>query len=276
MSMPTPSFSVCVDVTNPGQFFACCGLLELAHRLWPGAEGWFKGGAFHLAAMHDRDGIAELVAYLQRAEFCSDDPTADAKKICPLRLKSPGAENSTHQPHLRLDWWLDEFGVGKNLKTWAGQQKVITIAQAMLRAVAEDAVTREGFEKWFDRGAVVRNPNASKVVQPFYFDARRYAHALDAGFSLDAIGAVAEAYPAVELLAFIGLQRFRPRARQEDKRAFEYFTWNQPLGVTAAAAVACGAVPVAGRQGFCFRLPGRDNEERYKAFGFAQQIGGST
>jgi hypothetical protein len=30
-----------VDLTNPGQFFACCGLLEFADRLWPGAEGWF-------------------------------------------------------------------------------------------------------------------------------------------------------------------------------------------------------------------------------------------
>jgi CRISPR-associated protein Csx14 len=31
-----------VDVTNPGQFFACCGLLELVDRLWPGPEGWFE------------------------------------------------------------------------------------------------------------------------------------------------------------------------------------------------------------------------------------------
>ena len=41
MSDPTPSIMVAVDPTNPGQFFACCGLLELADRLWPGAEGWF-------------------------------------------------------------------------------------------------------------------------------------------------------------------------------------------------------------------------------------------
>ncbi|HIC90292.1 MAG TPA: hypothetical protein EYP04_12940, partial [Anaerolineae bacterium] len=41
MSSPNPTFSVRVDVTNPGQFFACCGLLELAHRLSPGAEGFF-------------------------------------------------------------------------------------------------------------------------------------------------------------------------------------------------------------------------------------------
>jgi CRISPR-associated protein Csb3 len=37
-----------VDLTNPGQFFACCGLLELANRLWPGAEvtGCFSAPRF--------------------------------------------------------------------------------------------------------------------------------------------------------------------------------------------------------------------------------------
>src|SRR5271168_908987 len=44
MSDPTPSITVAVDPTNPGQFFACCGLLELADRLWPGAEGLFGEG----------------------------------------------------------------------------------------------------------------------------------------------------------------------------------------------------------------------------------------
>ena len=46
MNRPIPSIRVKVDVTNPGQFFACCGLLELADRLWPGAEGWFEEGHF--------------------------------------------------------------------------------------------------------------------------------------------------------------------------------------------------------------------------------------
>ena len=32
------SFQVRVDPTNAGQFFACCGLLELANRLWQGVE----------------------------------------------------------------------------------------------------------------------------------------------------------------------------------------------------------------------------------------------
>ncbi len=39
MSSENPSIRVNIDPTNPGQFFACCGLLELADRLWPGSEG---------------------------------------------------------------------------------------------------------------------------------------------------------------------------------------------------------------------------------------------
>ena len=35
-----------VDPANPGQFFACCGLLEIAERLWDGVEGWFEGDHF--------------------------------------------------------------------------------------------------------------------------------------------------------------------------------------------------------------------------------------
>ena len=59
----TNSASICVpvDVTNPGQFFACCGLFELADRLWPGAEAWFEGEAaqsqFQIVASKSRSGL---------------------------------------------------------------------------------------------------------------------------------------------------------------------------------------------------------------------------
>lgn len=46
MKTRSPSITIPVDLTNPGQFFACCGLLELADRLWLGTEGWFEGEHF--------------------------------------------------------------------------------------------------------------------------------------------------------------------------------------------------------------------------------------
>lgn len=38
-----PNIRIPVDRTNPGQFFACCGLLELAGRLDENAQGCFQG-----------------------------------------------------------------------------------------------------------------------------------------------------------------------------------------------------------------------------------------
>ena len=46
MSDPKSNIRIPVDRANPGQFFACCGLLELADRLWPGAQGWFEQEEF--------------------------------------------------------------------------------------------------------------------------------------------------------------------------------------------------------------------------------------
>jgi CRISPR-associated protein Csb3 len=265
------SFSVNVNVTNPGEFFACCGLLELANRLWPGAEGWFSDDAFHVRACGTGVSVATLVARIRSVRLQSDDPSTD-DKACPLRLRDDDDPSDNRLPlSIRLDWWLDEDGIGGSLKTWAGQQRVALIGRAMLSAALEG----DHDTHWFRRGLVVRDPEApSKVVEPFYFDARRFAHSLDTGFSLDAQSAETVTHPAVEILALIGLQRFRPAAT-EDRWRFEYRTWPTPLCAPVAAAVAGGAAPTRSR---CYRFPllFRDDQKRYKAFGFATRIGGDT
>src|ERR1700722_10903518 len=53
-----------VDLTNPGQFFACCGLLELASRLDEKAEGWFEGGEFKLLC---ESSFSSLIDSLRKA-----------------------------------------------------------------------------------------------------------------------------------------------------------------------------------------------------------------
>lgn len=259
-------FPMRMDAANPGHFFACCGLLEVAHRLWVGTEGWFERDAFHIAAADRTASLEAMVAALEATRIQPEDADVD-EKVSPLRL-------SSDRLSLRLDWWLDEAGVGRLLKTWAGQQNVAGISRAMLHA----AVARSNVgPDWFDYGTVARDPrNPREAVAPFYFDARRFAHALDAGFSIDATGVQAVAYPAVEILAFMGLQRFRPATTELDRWTFEYFTWGQPLGVSAAAAVASGAVDLLGRQRFRFRLEFRDDQKRYKAFGIARPIGGDS
>src|SRR5512146_351690 len=102
------NITVKADVTNPGQFFACCGLLELADRLWPGAEGWFADGQFHVTC---EGTLKELVTTLAQAELKQLDPEDPTSSR--LEVGNPFRD-------LRLDWWHDERAGGKELKVWAG------------------------------------------------------------------------------------------------------------------------------------------------------------
>jgi len=305
MKTPEPSLSVNVDVANPGQFFACCGLLELAHRLWPGAEGWFSSNASIFAIVGGNDARAplnHLISELSKVDISGlseegrqEMETLGAKsrqskteQLSPeqkSKLKQLGTEArkgkiQIAQPFdLILNWWQTGDDDPASPKTWAGRQELHKIARA-----AQDALPTAGdAQALFDYGAVLRKPKEycknnrqhDDAVEPFYFDARRFAHPLDAGFSLDAQDTETLAHPAVELLSLIGLQRFRP-APSSAKWCFEYWTWSQPLPAPVAAGVACGAVPIPARQGYRFRLRFRDDQKRYKAFSYATQIGGDS
>ena len=257
MKQPEASFSVSVDATNPGQFFACCGLLELAHRLWPGAEGWFKRNTsiFSIAAGSGAK-LRFLVDHLCKCDI-SGLNQAEARKGniqvgCPFDLI--------------LNWWQTNDDDPTSLKTWAGRQEPHKIARAAQKALPEVSDTA-----LLNYGDVLREPQESDAVEPFYFDARRFAHALDTGFSLDVQGAETIAHPAVELLCLIGLQRFRPMS--SSKWNFEYQTWPEPLCGPVAAGVASCGVSMSGSKRYHFHFNFRDNQKRYKSFSFATQIG---
>jgi CRISPR-associated protein Csb3 len=307
MSCPEPSFSVHVDARNPGQFFACCGLLELAHRLWPGAEAWFdvKCRRFSVIAGDDEATLDHVVENLTRCEISGlteeerrerdaleserralkkQNPAKTLASKSEIRRKElgqrarAGALRLADPVALLLDWWqtTDEEATPK---TWAGLQEIHKIARS-----AQEALEGIGDRtRLFDHGCVLRMPaeyrkqktGGQKSVEPFYFDARRFSHPLDAGFSLDVLEAETIAHPAVELLGLIGLQRFRPRPAPV-KRSFDYWVWSWPLGAPAAAGVASGSVPasISARHRFALRF--RDDQRRYKAFGWATMIGDET
>lgn len=263
--MQAAHLSIDVDLTNPGQFFACCGLLEIAHRLWPGAQGWFDAGTFQVAC--PGGSWSALIEVLERGELVPDAPGGD-EKTAPLRLV---LGSGSAAPAVRLDWWLDEQDVGARLKTWAGQQKVTTMARAMLSTALKHGA---GSRAWLDEAAVAFDPEQPrKQVEPFYFDARRFAHALDTGFSLDAQGSDSACFPATELLCLVGLQRCRPALRDARGWVFRYAAWMLPLGVLEASAVACCAVAPGDATVHEFSMCFRDDQKRYKAFGFAQPTG---
>jgi len=112
MNLPKTALSVHVDVKNPGQFFACCGLLEVAHRLWPKAEGWFEEDNFIVSVQGFVGDFPESLfkAPLECEVIAESDGMQDLK-IAPVVLGPPIS--------MRLDWWLREDGTPNLFKTWA-------------------------------------------------------------------------------------------------------------------------------------------------------------
>ena len=245
--MSNPTHSVPVDVTNPGQFYACCGLLELATALHPGREitGHFAGGAFALS-VPPTEVLGRLAAdpleVVPLPEGSARIRGGAAHKVAPLRVCGV----------LTLDWWLDESSA--DFKTWAGGMVAPDSAKAFQAALAVCDLADAPFDA-----------TAATDSAAFCFDCRLGGDVIDTGGA--GVGLRWLKYPAVDLLAFIGLQRCRPAG--PGRRVKHYATWAEPLPITLAAAAAAGAVgPLSGRF-YQFRLEARDASYRYKSFGRA-------
>lgn len=250
-----PSITVDVDVTNPGQFFACCGLLELADRLWPGAEGWFADGGRTFLISRGCS-LQTLIDSIVKAELTQCDPSDNYSS--PVEIGAP------FRP-LRIDWWETDQTGARDLKVWAGTMESFGITQAMQRAMRDERFhTRDVF----NLGMVVRAlDNPKKKKEPFYFDARRApnAHSRDVGFSPNDLGLTSIAHPAVELLCLVGLQVARPKATKES-RVYEYSTWYAPLPSNLLLAASTGVLTPADGQTYRFENWFRTGQKKHKAF----------
>lgn len=256
MKPVTPSFSVNVDPTNPGQFFACCGMLELADRLWPGAEGWFEpdGRKFHVAC--GQHTLAEFIKAIATATLIHLDP--DDPYSSPIRVGTPFRE-------FDIDWWVFDQTGARDLKVWAGTMESFGIARAMQHTIRD---ARFQSADIFNLGMVVTNPDdPSKKKEPFYFDARRSpnAHSLDVGFSANDLGVTSTAHPAVELLCLIGIQVARP-SRTSQKRIYDYSLWTVPITANLLLAAATGELQLPHAPKFRFENWFRTGQKKHKAF----------
>jgi CRISPR-associated protein Csb3 len=241
-----------VDITNPGQFFGCCGVFELAQRLWPGVTAHFEDPYFVVSAGQLKE-LVERAAEAPLISLVESDRSAS-----PMRLGAPF--------DLRLDWWKTGAG-DPSLKPWAGTMLALRIALAMQRDLP--GTLDRGF---LNDGHVVIGLDKKKV-EPYYFDARRGASALplDVGFSSDALSMETVAFPATEFLTLIGLQRFRPEV--VEPRTFRYRAWRTPLPATLAALAAANALPDAGPI-LRFENSFRTDQRKHKAFSPAVHVNG--
>lgn len=239
-----------VDLTNPGQFFGCCGVFELAQRLWPSATAYFEETHFVVSG----GDLDEIVAKTAKAALEVLDPSNQTSSA--LQLAEPF--------NLRLDWWKFERG---GLKTWAGTMSVDRIATSLQRDLSN--TLSNGF---FDDGRVVVGADGKKV-EPYYFDGRRGATALplDVGFSPNELSLETVACSATEFFTLLGLQRFRPS--NVKPRVYRYRAWRAPLPVTLAALAAANILPDNGPL-FQFESAFRTDQRKHKAFSPAVPVQG--
>ena len=267
--MPESGIRVRVDPTNPGQFFACCGLLELAVRLWEGAEGWFENGEFFITT---RGTLSELLTALiveLPVEITSMKNGLTAKPlIAPLLLSLDGSTST----RITLDTWMTiriekhEVVITGNApwNFWSGQQTTLRIWKALRAALQkqmeqlDDLCTDGQFDKLV--------PLSGR----FGFDPIAAWNTLDAGFSPNVQKKKVASSPPVELLAAVGIQRFRPEL-SNDRKTFVYSTWGIPLSPPVAAATASGLLIFSPYTRFFGHVVIRG---KYKALGFSKPLKG--
>lgn len=263
--------TLAVNPTNPGHYFACCGLFELATRLTAktaanahGVQAWFdqdpisRDWYFNLT---NTSPLTELLERIATAEFnvldISDNHSA-------VEISSPF--------HLRLDWWRHEGRATGKLKTWAGQMKAYSIIATLAAAVAR-ALRMSDAQDLFAL-------EAKPIDAVSYFDAPRSANATarDVGFSMDKLkkgGVVYQSilHPTVEFFCLIGLQRCRPALVPNEPRleqTYAYYTWSKPITPELIPAAAIGLLP--DRSPTCYHFANRSRTSDYRAFGTANII----
>jgi CRISPR-associated protein Csx14 len=227
--------SIPVDLLNPGQVFACLGLLELADRLLGNAQGafnWSDGSnaRFRIKASGDESPVMRAITFLRNAVVSSRTPTdiPDSSWIASWgerpTLIDPNREGfpfpapdspaalpatlSDGKHHIELVHWGDDMkACGRDdVKFWAGSRGYpgSALARDAIALIKEMPVEIEADP--FNA--------AARQSSSFRFDWRRDYVPLDIGFSLNAHSGnrfCTIGYPIVELLAAIGLTDARPK-----------------------------------------------------------------
>ncbi len=231
-----------VDLLNPGQVFACLGLMEAAEVLLCGVHGAFDWSSaqqanFRMSADGTEEPVARVMRFLEEAEVIvlapERSPNIDGWKSS---WGEPPRNNSTGDPfpypdpqspatlpvilkdeegnELSIDYWGDTTS-RDNVKFWAGAA-----------GYPGAALLRDAFK--MVRGKLLQFGNAPFELShaqssSFRFDWRRDYVPAQTGFSpnkkrgkpIRMVG-----FPTVEILAAIGVSHARPLRRK--KLSYEY------------------------------------------------------
>ena len=279
--------SLPVDLLNPGQVFACLGLLEAADILLGHAVagfGWTSQGeaTFSVSASGTEPPVERVIRFLEEAEVIARVPAqssnsdawkaswGDAPRVDDLGSPFPFPDPSSpatlpvvlkdpDDTEITVDYWGDATR-RDNVKFWAGAAGFP--GAAILRnalSIASDQMRQH-----------VNNPFALSGAQSnsFRFDWRRDYIPVQDGFSpnkhkkIQMLG-----YPLVEVLAAIGMTHARPSRKAKLEYRYGVIGHGQLLEpLFHRAALGADRCPVPGRpfRRFVMLLdwPGQEDQAR--------------
>lgn len=241
--------SIPVDPANPGQVFACLGLMEIAEMLSGGAEGSFDLAMperFDLRTSGASNPVADVLRFLIESEVHVFSPAGEAESFGKDSVfdHHPAYPRQTYpygdrgardrfpavlrrgEQLVVIDHWADAARADA-MKFWAGAGGYPGVA-----------LTRDALALLPRRQEDLRDDPfnfAAEQSSSFRFDWRRDYVPIHAGFSPNRHGGVVMVgYPVVELLAAIGLRHARPE--RESRLHYRYRIWGSFLTLPLARA----------------------------------------
>ena len=265
--------SIPVDLRNPGQVFACLGLMEMTEVLNGPCMMRFNYSSNETLCRFEldtsEDCIEKAVRFLARCKVVAIAPPRrpgneplsavrwqvetvtvvgqffpgtppDSPETLPVRLSFGGIE-------IPVEHWLDDPRLtGRdNVKFWAGAGGYPGAARARNSVSLISLLDDAGLSR------IALDPFAfsAPMKSSFRFDWRRDYIPLDAGFSPNDQPSISMVgFPLVELLAAVGLQNARPsRLDPKNKLAYRYHVckaWLPPCLARAVLGSAISGFPV--------------------------------
>jgi CRISPR-associated protein Csx14 len=270
--------TVNLDPFNPGQVLACCGLFELSELLSEGGRGWFyREGKDWRFSIETPLSLTDVMAFLKKSgvePIGEQDPRIAPlrdrereevlnRRKCPVILRTPKSD-------ITLSWWWnpiltdDSRWAAGAFKGWGGQVSHVELLREFMGRIPDPDSLPEP-ERIFEGTLLCKTS--------FGFDSRGCWTTRDLGYSSDEVyggGGKIRVSPAVEVLAFIALQTFRPRRGGD---AIEYYLWRWPLPVVPARFALPGVVK-ADLVGFRAEVKLRGTRGAYKCFKEARILRG--
>lgn len=280
------SFIVAVDATNPGEYLAACGIIELVGRLdRSSTSAWTRKQGLVAQAPSAVCDVCEILTCIEEAAFTrklakelgsrdawyavTDEarvPLANAvaKWTAGVEFVLPGCRDA-----IVVDHWYERAFIrddrvvqkpdkkrdGKGRwKFWAGQQDSKQGITGLLLDLVDASANLNGAARLQDILAFGSSGSSRLNV-----DAATTRSSIDRGISANDAAADGGSIgrPGLELLAAIGLSAFFPPRRYGDaapdgtvavhKRLFRYFTWT-PQAPLCLARLCARGVGVPGFQ----------------------------